>query len=370
MKVPFVSIRKEYSFLKRKINAVIPHVINNESLLFGRSVGEFEKKFAKYIGSRYCLTLNSGTDALILGLRALQLSPGDEVLLPTHTFFATALAAVENGLKPVLVDTDINDFGMDLTDLKSKITNRTKAIIIVHLYGQAEKMEEIQQIISKDGRKIHLIEDACQAHGALYKGKRAGSFGTFSAFSFYPTKNLGGYGDGGAVTTSNTALAKRLGFLRQYGQIKKYYHSYVGINSRMDTIQAAILNIKLAYLNEWNHKRQQLAKEYNRILSPLTPDIKIPVIFPERRSVYHLYVVRALKQQKLISYLTSHGVTTLIHYPKPIHLQKALHFLGYKRGMLPNSEKLSKEIISLPLHHFITLHQIRYVARSIQKFYQ
>lgn len=369
MKVPFVDLKAQYRQIKKEIDRAINKVIRGGHFILGEEVEQFEKKFSGYINVNYSISVASGTDALIIGTRALEIPQGSEMIVPANTFIASALAASFNGLKPVFVDIDEKDCGIMLSDLKRKINNRTKAVMVVHLYGQPDKIDDIRQIIRKSGRKIYLIEDACQAHGALYKNKKVGGFGTFSAFSFYPSKNLGAYGDGGAITTNDHKLAEKIRLLRQYGQRKKYYHDKLGFNSRFDSLQAAILNVKLNYLNMWNKKRQELARYYIQLLKEIDPYITSPNIFSERKSVFHLFVIRAKRRDELQQFLSQSGIDTLIHYPIPLHLQKAFTFLRYKKGDLPIVEKVSKEILSIPIYPELKNEQVNFVSNAIKKFY-
>lgn len=370
MYVPFIDLKAQYRYLKKSIDRAIDDVVENTRFIHGEEVMLFEKEFARYLGASYCIGLNSGTDALILGIRALGLSVGDEVIVPVNTFIATAFGATENSLKPIFVDCDPVDYGIDLLDLKRRITTKTKAIIVVHLYGQPDKLDEIKKIIKDTGREIHLIEDACQAHGALYKGKRVGNFGVFSAFSFYPGKNLGAYGDGGAIVTSDESLAKRVTMLREYGQIRKYYHETVGINSRLDTIQAAVLRTKLPHLDSWNKMRQKWAAYYTKRLQKELPSVKTPMIIPDRKRIFHLYVVEVSRRDGLLRFLNELGIQSLIHYPIPLHMQHAFAHLKHKKGDFPNAEKTADRIISLPMHPDLTKQQVDFVIDSIKQFYK
>lgn len=288
MNIPFVDLKAQYDSIQDEIIPKVEEVFKSTKFIQGPDVAIFEESFAKYHDTKYCVGVNSGTDALILGMRALGFAPGDEVIIPTNTFIATALGASENNLKTVFVDIDPDDYGINLEDLRNKITKKTRAIIVVHLYGQPDKLEAIQQIIKESGQDIHLIEDACQAHGAEYKGKKVGSFGIFSAFSFYPGKNLGAYGDGGALLTNDPDLAQKIILLREYGQKKKYHHEIIGTNTRLDTVQAAILNVKLKYLSDWTQKRQQAAKWYSEMLQEMSNSIKTPSLLKDRMSVFHV----------------------------------------------------------------------------------
>ncbi len=369
MKVPFVDLNAQHNEISSEIDNTFKRVIASSAFIDGEEVTRFEQEFADYIKIDHCVSVNSGTDALILGIRALNFDLSDEIIVPANTFIATALGISENGLKPVFVDCDNTDYGIDLIDLKRKITSRTRAIIAVHLYGQPDKLDEINSIIKKSGKNIHLIEDAAQAHGALYKNKPVGSFGTFAIFSFYPAKNLGALGDGGAIVTNNKKLATQFRLLREYGQIKKYYHLQSGRNSRLDSIQAAMLRVKLKHLDDWNKDRQQHAAQYNQKLSSLTP-VVLPSDYKMRKSIYHLYVIKAPNRDKLMKYLLKKNITTLIHYPIPLHLQKAYSHLGYKRGDFPNAEKISRLILSLPMYPQLSQEQIDYTASSIKEFYE
>jgi len=368
MHVPFVNLSTQIKEHEPKIYSIIKNVFDKGMFVGGEEVASFEKSFAKYIGTRHCVSLNSGTDALIFGTRALDLSTGDEMIFPANTYYATLLAAKANGLKPILCEINPDDYGYDIGKLKKLITSRTKAIMVVHLYGQSDKIDEVQSLIKKSGRKIHIIEDACQAHGAKLNSKRVGSYGAFSTFSFYPSKNLGAYGDGGAITTNDEALEKRLRRVKEYGQSQKYHHESIGFNSRLDTLQASILSYKLKQLDSWNEKRQSHAKIYNKMLE-IIPDVIIPKVFSNRKSVYHLYVIRTKQRDELQKFLKDRDIDTQIHYPFPIHLQNAWKSLKHKKGDFPVTEMLSNEILSLPMYPELTERQVRYVCISIMNFF-
>jgi len=370
MHIPLVDVKAQYLAIKKEIDDAISRIVDGSTFIGGKEVVQFEESFAKYLQANYCIGVNSGTDALILGIRALGLNPGDEVIVPVNTFIATALGVSENGLKPVFVDVDPKDNGIDLLDLQKKITPKTKAIVVVHLYGQADKIDEIKDIIQKTGKTIHLIEDACQSHGAIYKGKKVGTFSIFSAFSFYPGKNLGAYGDGGAIVTTDNGIAKRVKLLREYGQTEKYIHDSLGVNSRLDSMQAAILRTKLQHLDDWNKSRQKIAEKYTKEFQRVLPIIvETPAVFDGRNSVYHLYVVKVDNRDQLLKYLTEKGIQALIHYPIPLHLQKAYEYLGYNNGDFPNAEKQAKQILSLPIYPELTEEQIKYIIQTIKEFY-
>lgn len=370
MLVPFVDLDAQYKEIKNEIDDAIAKVIASSKFIGGEDVAKFEEEFASYIDSDYCIGVNSGTDALILGVRALNIGQGDEIIIPANTYMSGALAASENGAKPVFTDIDEEDFGINLKDLTNKINNRTKAVIITHLNGQPDKIDEVKNILKKSRRKIYLIEDACQAHGAFYKDKRVGSFGIFSAFSFYPGKNLGAYGDAGAIITNDKKLADKYKLLREYGQIKKYYHDIVGVNSRLDSIQAAVLRVKLPHLDKWNNKRKEIVFRYTSYLNKRLPFIKTPKHFKNRESVFHLYVIRTTNRNKLLDNLKKNGVQALIHYPVPLHLQNAYKYLGYSKGDLSIVERVSSEIVSLPVYPQLTKEKQDYILRKITEFYK
>lgn len=369
MNLPLVDLKAQYQIIKNEIDTAISEVLENGWFIGGDEVKKFEEEFAEYIGTKHCISVNSGTDALILGFRALNLQPGDEVIIPSNTFIATALGATENGLTPVFVDIDPNDFGIDLQDLKKKITSKTKTIVLVHLYGQSDKIDEVKQIIADIGQNIYLVEDACQSHGALYKGQKVGSFGVFSTFSFYPGKNLGAYGDGGAIMTNDDTFAEKFRLLHEYGQREKYHHESLGVNSRLDTLQAAILRVKLRHLDTWNARRKEIAHLYTNILQKSTYDIILPTVFKERESVYHLYVIRLKDRDSVLKHLHSQGIGALIHYPVPLHLQKAYDYLGHKKGDFPNTEKISNEILSLPIYPEMTEEMVHAVINALLSSY-
>lgn len=367
--IPFVDLKSQYNSLKKVMDLAMLSVVENTRFIQGSDVRDFEKNFAQYLDAKHCIAVNSGTDALILGINALGLHEGDEIIVPVNTFIATALGVTENNLKPVFVDMDKNDYGISLEDLKKKISKKTKAIIVVHLYGRPDKLDEIEKIIKDSGQDIYLIEDACQAHGAFYKGKKVGTRGIFSAFSFYPGKNLGAYGDGGAIVTNNDELAIKYKMAREYGQKIKYVHESLGVNSRLDTIQAAVLNVKLPFLDAWNAKRRELSSYYSHDLQRQVPMVKTPSDSTERSSVFHLYVIEVENRDKVLEYLNANGVQALIHYPIPLHFQKAFSYLNYKKGDFPNAEKCASRILSLPLFPELTTDQIDVVVSTLSEYY-
>lgn len=363
-KINFVDLGRQYRSIKTEIDEAISRVVNKTNFILGDEVEEFEKEFAEFCQTKFCVGTASGTDALFLSLKALDLGPGDEVITVPNTFIATALAISLTGAKPVFVDIEKNTFNINPEFIERSITSRSKVILPVHLYGQPAAMDKILTIAKKYNLKV--VEDACQAHGAEYQGKRVGSFGDLAAFSFYPSKNLGAYGDGGAITTNNSELAEKIKMLRNYGQQVKHHHLVKGFNSRLDTLQTAILRAKLKYLEQWNEARRQNAKLYNQLLQGI--DVAIPKEIENVKSVYHLYVIRTKRRDELAKFLSEKNISTAIHYPTPIHLQPAYQDLGYQSGDFPVSEAISKEIISLPMFPELTEEEIKYVVQSIKKF--
>src|SRR3989344_459908 len=366
MKINFVDLRKQYIDNKKEIDNAISKVINSAQFILGKEDDEFEKEFARLIGVKFAISVGSGLSALELGIKSLNLGKGDEILVPVNSFIASALAVSLTGATPVLVDCMEDTFNIDVKKAEKAITKRTKAIMPVHLYGQVADMVSILKLAQK--HNLYVIEDACQAHGASFKKKMAGSFGTFGAFSFYPGKNLGAYGDGGMVTTNSNSIAEKIRMFRNYGQKEKYKHLLLGGNSRLDNLQAAILLVKLKKLKSWNEKRLVNAKLYNQLLQNLP--IVTPNIFLDYNHVFHLYVILTSKREKLAQYLLSQGIPTQIHYPVPIHLQPAYKKLGYKKGDFPVAEKLAHEIFSLPMYPELTSSEIRYICQKIKAFYR
>jgi dTDP-4-amino-4,6-dideoxygalactose transaminase len=362
--VPFVDLTAQYQTISSEIGGAISKVMEEADFILGREVNLFEEEFASFCEAKYGIGVDSGTSALELILRAYEIGPGDEVITAANTFIATALAISHAGAKPVLVDVDPYTQTIDVEGIAEAITPRTKAILPVHLYGHPAHMAPIRQLADKHG--LIVIEDACQAHGARYMGKRTGSLGHAGAFSFYPGKNLGAYGDGGMIVTNDRDVAKRLEMLRNYGQKEKYNHQFRGYNRRLDTLQAAILRVKLKYLEKWNAARRWNAKLYQEFLEGsgvVTPSETRGV-----ESVWHLYVIRTEHRDTLRERLLSRGVSASIHYPIPVHLQPAYKDLGYKRGDFPIAEACAQRILSLPMYAELASQQVEFVARTIRDF--
>jgi dTDP-4-amino-4,6-dideoxygalactose transaminase len=370
MKIKFIDFEREYKLLNREVDKAVTTVTRGGGFILGKELKIFEEEFADYCGVKYGVGVNSGTDALYLALLSLGVKEGDQVIVPDFTYIATAMAVSYTGAEPVFCDIDESDFNIDLDDVKKKVSGRTKAIIPVHLYGQPAKMLEILDFASENNIKV--IEDAAQAHGgaiALGKDlKRVGSFGDLGCFSFYPTKNLGCYGDGGIVVADNEYLYKRLLKLRDYGRESKYSHTMLGYNSRLDTIQAAVLSIKLRYLEKWNNRRRELSYYYNEALKGIDG-----LITPSERAglkhVYHVYVVKVKEREKLIDYLSSKGIPSIIHYPIPCHMQRVYKGSDDSEDFNPVSKRLSSTVLSLPLNPFLREEEIDYIVAKIRDFY-
>lgn len=353
--VPFLNIAAAHAELRTEIDGAIARVIDRGHFVLGDEVAAFETEFARYVGAGTAIAVGNGLDALALTLRALDIGVGDEVIVPGMTFVATWLAVLQVGATPVGVEPEPATYTMDPAAISAAITSRTRAIMPVHLYGRAADMSAIGRIAERHG--IPLIADAAQAHGASHRGVPVGAYGLASCWSFYPGKNLGALGDGGAITTSDPALADRLRLLRNYGSRVKYEHEIAGVNSRLDEIQAAVLRVKLACLDSWNARRRALAERYGALLSGVGIDgdpLGLPALTPALDSVHHLYVVRSRERDELRSRLAELGVETLVHYPVPPHLQPACAGLGVKAGALPITEQLHREVLSLPMGPHLT----------------
>ena len=359
--ITFAGLAGEYEAIGDDLAREMRRVVERGWFVLGESVARFEEEFSRYVGAKYGVGVNSGSDALFLALWALGVGDGDEVITVSHTFISTADAIVRNGAKPVFVDIDPETCCIDASLIEDKVTSRTRAILPVHLYGQSSDMDAIMGIARRHG--LHVVEDACQAHGAEYRGMKLGSIGDLGCFSFYPAKNLGAFGDGGMVVTNDGALADKLRMIRNYGQPEKYHHDFVGVNSRLDEIQAAILSAKLNYLDRWNQSRRRIAEMYRAALDGT--GLALPVEKEYAKHVYHLYVIRSGARDGLEQRLLESGIPTQIHYPIPVHMQKAYDGLG-PFADLPATEKACREILSLPMHPFLSDDQVAYVAEQIR----
>lgn len=365
MKIPFVSLEYLHNEIRGNLDTAYKKVIDNNSFIKGIECDLFEKEFAEYCEAKYCVGVATGLDALILILKAMNIKEGDEVILPSNTFIATALAVSYVGATPIFVEPEILTYNINPILIEEKISNRTKAIIAVHLQGRSADMDSINRIARK--HHLYVIEDAAQAHGTTYKGKKVGTLSDAAGFSFYPGKNLGALGDGGCVVTNNEKIAEKIRALGNYGSDYKYHHIYKGINSRLDEIQAAFLRCKLPYLDKWNHYRQEVANKYlEKINNPL-------IILPLQSSndynhIYHVFVIRCIKRDKLENYLKENGIETVKHYPIPMHLQDAYKDLNIKKGDLPIAEEISKTVLSIPMYYGITDEQINYIIEKINEF--
>jgi len=362
MVVPLVDLGAQYESLRPEINAAIQKVLDARCFILGPPVDEFERAFAAFCGASHCVGVASGTDALQLMLRGLGIGPGDEVIVPAFTFIATALGVTLAGAPPVLVDVRREDGLLDPDKILPAVTKRTKAVLPVHLYGRCADMDRVNAVAATNG--LLVLEDAAQAHGAKYHGKLAGSLGHAAAFSFYPGKNLGAYGDGGAITTNDLALADRLKLLRNWGSRKKYYHEEVGLNSRLDTIQAAILNVKLKCLDQWNAQRRKNAAAYDALLND-KPQYARSVESPGLESVFHIYVLRCAQRDAVLAQLNANGIQAGIHYPFPVHQLNAYKHLNRDNQAFPESDAWAAECLSLPMYAELTPSQIECVVSHL-----
>lgn len=364
--VPFLDLRAAYLELKEEIDAAVARVLDSGFFLLGKELQAFEREFAEHVGVKYCVGLGSGLDALRITLHSLGVGPGDEVLVPANTYIATWLAVSYVGATPVPVEPDERTYNIDPKKVEAAITGRTKGIIPVHLYGQPADMGAILHIARQ--RKLWVVEDAAQAHGARYKGTAVGSLGDAAGWSFYPGKNLGALGDAGAVTTNDEQLADRIRVLRNYGSRIKYFNEVKGFNSRLDEIQAAVLRVKLRHLDTWNSRRRHLAEMYKDALQGA--GLILPYVPEWAEPVYHLFVVRSNQRDRLRQCLENVGIHTLIHYPVPPHLQGAYSELGFREGSFPISERIHREVLSLPIGPQMTSLQAQFVSQTINTFAQ
>lgn len=364
MNVPFVDLRKQYLPLKDEIFAGFEKTLDGMQLFLGENVQQLEKDFAQFCGASYGIGVCDGTAALQIILRAMDIGPGDEVITVSHTFIATAEAIMLTGAKPVFVDIDPSTYLMDTSQVEGKITPRTKAILPVHLYGQTADMDPLLELANRYG--LRVVEDACQAHGAEYKGRKSGSLGHAAGFSFYFSKNLGAYGEGGFITTSDPDLATRMRMIRDHGSGARYHHEFLGFNGRLDELQAVVLRVKLQRLANWNKQRRKHADFYTKLLNGIVT--ATPIERPENYHVYHLYVIKTPQRDALQAWLKSQGVFTGIHYPIPLHLQKSMASLGYQEGDFPITEQATTQILSLPMFADLEDEQIEFVANMITEF--
>jgi len=365
MKIPFLDLKAQYYSIKPEIDDAIQKTIENSAFILGPEIEEFEKEFAAFCNVKYAVAVNSGTAALHLALLSLGIKEGDEVITVPNSFFATAEAISHCGAKPVFCDINETTFNINEDLIEQKITAKTRAIVPVHLYGNPCNMDRILEIAKR--YNLAVVEDSCQAHGAEYKNRRTGSISDAAAFSFYPGKNLGAYGEGGIVTTNNPIIAEKCKLYRAHGENPKNTHNIIGYNYRLEGMQGAILRVKLRYLNKWNEARRKNAEIYSRLLDGVVPT---PKISPDNKSVFHVYAIRHKDRNKLREFLQSKGIATGIHYEKPIHLQPAYYSLNYKETDFPIAEKVMKEILSLPMYPELTETEISYICDAIKEFKQ
>ena len=364
MKIPFVSFKPMERELDTELRAAFTRVFENSWYIDGAEDKAFEVAFAKYCKTDYCVGCGNGLDALMLTLKALGIGKGDEVIVPSNTFIATALAVTYVGATPIFVEPDINTFNINPSLIEEKITPKTKAIMPVHLYGQACDMDPIMAIAKK--HNLFVVEDCAQAHGATYKGKNIGTFGDAAGFSFYPGKNLGALGDAGATITNNKELAEKLRALGNYGSDYKYHHIYQGTNSRLDELQAAFLSAKIPFMDKMNKNRREIAKKYLEGIK--NPSIILPYVMPECEHVWHVFAIRSNRRDELANYLEENGIGVNKHYPIPMHMQECYKELGIKQGELPIAEEISATQLSLPLYYGMTDEEINYVINCINQF--
>ena len=362
--IPLVDLKAQYQQISPEIDAAIQRVLGHTGFILGREVESFERDFAQYCDVAYGVGVASGTAALHLALEAYDVGPGDEVITTPFTFFATVEAIIQTGAKPVFVDIDPATYNLDPSHLEDAVTPRTKVIIPVHLYGQPAEMDALLEIAKRNGMAV--IEDAAQAHGALYKERKVGNLGDVACFSFYPSKNLGAYGDAGAIVTNDAELAEQVRTGRNHGRSTKYEHEEVGWGYRLDALQAAILGVKLTHIDQWNRARQAHAQRYNDLLADL--DVVRPFEPEHLQAVYHCYTIRVEQRDELITFMQEQGVAVGVHYPVPMHLQSALRDLGYERGDFPVSEQFATQVISLPMYPELIETQQERVSAALHQF--
>lgn len=361
MQVPLLDLKSQYAKIKKEVLAQINEVLDSQVCIGGPKVEEIEKKIAMLSDCKFAVGVSSGTDALLISLMSLDIGSGDEVITTPFTFFATAGCIARLGARPVFVDIDPKTYNINPSLIEKAITKRTKAIMPVHLYGQMADMDPIMEIAKK--HNLYVIEDAAQSIGSTYKGKKAGGIGTCGCFSFYPTKNLSGIGDGGMVVTNDERLAAKIKVMRDHGQNPTYYYNFVGGNFRLDAVQAAVILVKLPYLDEWSQARRKNAEYYNKRFAGTA--VQTPYVRPDCVTVYHLYVIRAAKRDRLMEQLKKNGVGCGIYYPLPLHLQKCFGYLGLKQGDFPESEKAANEVLALPIYPELTDDMKDYVVETV-----
>ena len=369
MTVPFVDLQAQYRSIKSEVDAAIQRVLDTSAFILGREVESFERAFAEYVGASFCVGVSNGTAAIQLALTACGVGAGDEVIVPANTFFATAEAVSTAGATPVFVDCDPASCNIDASKIEASITPRTRAVIPVHLYGRPADLDAVFEIAER--HKLIVVEDAAQAHGARYKGRRVGPLGRAGCFSFYPGKNLGAYGEGGAVVTNDAEVARRVRLLRDHGSEQKYRHEIVGYNFRLEGIQGAVLGVKLRHLDHWNGLRREHAARYRELLAPHVDagSLALPPEMPYAESVYHLFVLQADARDSMQRFLSAAGVQTGIHYPVPVHLQPAYAALGHKEGDFPVAESQARRLLSLPMFAELTERQVGYVADAVGDYF-
>lgn len=365
MKLHMVDVVGQYQKIKSDVDAAIHRVLESGQFILGKDVGEFECQSAGYLGVKYAVGCASGTDALQIAMMALGIGPGDDVITTPFTFVATAETIALLGAKPIYVDIDPRTYNIDPALIERAITSRTKAIIPVHLYGQPAEMDSIMEVARRRGLKV--IEDSAQAMGASYKGRKVCSIGDIGCISFFPSKNLGAFGDGGMMVTNDEGLADAMRVISAHGSKVRYYHERLGVNSRLDTLQAVILSVKLKHLENWNAARQRNARRYDELLKG-TP-VTVPFIAPTGQHIFHQYTLRAPHRDQLAAFLKEKGIPHAVYYPVPLHLQKAYEMSGYKRGDFPVTEKAAEEVISLPMHTELTEDHLKYITDAIKEFY-
>lgn len=364
MKVPFVDLKPSHDSAQPMLSEAIRQTVEANWFIGGPACSRFEKAFAEYCGTDFCVGCGNGLDALHMMLRAYGIGPGDEVIVPAHTFIATALAVTYTGAVPVFVDVEPLYYGLNPEKLEPAITARTKAILMVHIYGQVGRFEEIKEIAGRHG--LPILEDAAQAHGAVYRGRKSGSLGAAAGFSFYPGKNLGSMGDAGAVITSRQEIAEYVRMFGNYGSKRKYCHEIKGVNSRLDELQAAILEVKLKWLDEWNAGRAQIARRYLKEIQ--NPCIRLPVVNPDGQPVWHVFAVMANHRERFIAFLRENGIMTNIHYPSPMHLHEAYRDIGYTQGDFPVAEYIAGHEVSLPIYYGMPKEMVDHVIRTINLY--